>query len=339
MFPFHILRAIIGGTSAIDLDALRVDDLADADSFLQAYGYDLSHAADRAAVDDIRRRSVSFLEEVLLDPGEQIPLSVRDTTDIRRHLVEVSTQRPTTSSLWACALLRVMHATAHADSDLAERFGAQIRAQVLGRFRPHITRGPHGLRLGDLPLLSFEERGEKPPHSVILKLLQKPENVAAAVFDRVALRFVTADRLSALLVVRYLRAHHIIQFANIKPSRSRNSLVDLERLERTLRDAEIDPETLVADVQAWPYPQAADSRTNPHSGRTYHAIQFTCRQRIRVTDGSGSELAFFFPFEVQILDRESYDESRIGDAAHAAYKARQREVCRRRVLGPLASVR
>lgn len=103
---------------------------------------------------------------------------------------------------------------------------------------------------------------------------------------------------------------------------------------------------------------------NPFSGAEYRSIQFTCRQLIKIPhparrplenmlralrehtrdDVVGpllekveripiqKEIAFFFPYEIQILDYENYLKTRMGESSHAAYKKRQLQAARRRVL-------
>ena len=51
--------------------------------------------------------------------------------------------------------------------------------------------------------------------------------------------------------------------------------------------------------------------------------------------GSFAETRFAFPYEVQILDKASYLDSKVGHGAHASYKQRQLFAARRRVLGRL----
>ncbi len=46
----------------------------------------------------------------------------------------------------------------------------------------------------------------------------------------------------------------------------------------------------------------------------------------------GERLCFYFPFEIQLMDRESYLKTREGLASHKEYKQRQREAVRKRVL-------
>jgi uncharacterized protein (TIGR04552 family) len=113
---------------------------------------------------------------------------------------------------------------------------------------------------------------------------------------------------------------------------------------------------------------------NPHTSSTYRAIQITARQLIRWPDprlrwlekikkiaeenrlGIDSESksfekilsllriwggkekmeeTAFFPFEIQIMDFDSYQQSQIGKASHDRYKQSQLRTARRRVLGDL----
>lgn len=105
-------------------------------------------------------------------------------------------------------------------------------------------------------------------------------------------------------------------------------------------------------------------RMNPFSGDEYRSIQFTCRQLIKLPHPARrplervietvrahadpdvasalvsrieaipiqNEMAFFFPYEIQILDYENYLKTRMGESSHAAYKKRQLQAARRRVL-------
>ena len=102
---------------------------------------------------------------------------------------------------------------------------------------------------------------------------------------------------------------------------------------------------------------------NPFSSRWYRAIQFTCRQLIvapdptfrfwnEVQEAVGTsktaqnllkkipitlreKRTFYYPFEIQILDLESYVESIGGRSRHREYKAKQRLMARNRVLRDL----
>lgn len=331
LFPFHTLRSVIAGTSAIDVPHLNVRSRQEAEGFLSAYGYDLDDPHDVAEMAALRSEAVAFLDR-MLEAGDAIPDTVRDEQDVLR-LIRIASDPGHKNQRAVCALLRVMHTLAHSSSWFADRFHDSIQRQVLARIEPFLREEAGQKYLADVPLVHFEMRARKERWSLALKLLHKAENVAADVFDYVGLRFVTRDRLDALLVVRALRTNNMIMFANVKPSRSRNTLMDLDRLETWFAaNPEPDLEALRREVQTWA-PPAGDPERNRYSDAAYRSLQFTCRQRIHVTDSTGRPLRFFFPFEVQILDEESYRISREGFASHDEYKRRQVADARRRVLG------
>lgn len=355
LLSWDLLQAIIGGNSALDLPRLHVSSRADAHDFVRCYGFDWDIDGHRREAETIRSRACSFIERELLTGGS-VPDQVRDQRDVREIVLWASSPDPTSRQRWACALLRVMHAVAHCNFPLQDRYGSQIRTQILDRFHPHLHSDEHGqLLLGDgpdaIPLVDFQAKEAKPLDSTVLKLLHKVENVATAIFDHVGVRFVTQDRLDALQVVRYLRRHNVFMLANVKPARSRNNLVDLGRLADAL---EVQPFSDEASRERWvrdnigafapdhedraSLPKEALPPRNPFSSTAYHSIQFTCRQLIRVPDPADPslELRFFFPYEVQVLDVASYEEARSGRASHEVYRERQRRAVVRRVLGTLA---
>ena len=117
---------------------------------------------------------------------------------------------------------------------------------------------------------------------------------------------------------------------------------------------------------------------NPHSSREYKAIQLTCRQRVRYPDPALTyidklesylqaapenqhsrkiieafltlisawsptnpglrEVSIFFPFEVQILDRQAARSVEKGSASHDCYKKAQIRSARKRILGKVLAL-
>ena len=351
LFSSEVLSSIIGGASAVDIPRMRLHDREEALDFLHCYGFSWSEPSHRDELERIRQTALRFIETALLEPGESMPEALREETDLPALLLAAS-RPPDRAQRWRCALLRVMHAIAHAYSPLERRYGDQIRGQILGRFHEHLFGEDGALMLGSgpdaIPLADFGFKSSKTLRSTTMKLLHKAENVAADVFDRIGVRFVTRSRFDAMLVVRYLRTHNVMMFANVKPTRSRNTLVDLEHLQTCTAalDREVVAGRLAPDertarlramVEARPCPSPRAAPDNQFSLINYRSIQYTCRQLIRVREpsASGGEVQFFFPFEIQILDVESYAEARSGLASHEVYKARQRAAVRRRVLGAL----
>jgi len=300
------VHTLVGGGSAIDVPRLHVNTLAEAEDFLLCYGYDWHNIQHRTEIERIRGESLTFIDrELLADVALRVPEELRDETDLRRLILFASGETGPSRQRWACAVLRVMHTFSHCHSYFNDRFGEQIRRQILDRFEPHLRLTETGWSLGhgsmSIPLERFEFKPVKPRSSLVLKLLHKPENVAADVFDRIGLRFVTKERFDAVLAVKYLTENSVVMFANGKPSRSRNTLIDMEWLQeeilllqeevragRMQRYAVL--EELRARVSAQPYPSGPAPSYNPYSALAYHSIQFTCRQMVRVSNPYAGEL-------------------------------------------------
>lgn len=374
-FRWEMMDTMLSGKSAIDVPRLYVQSLEDASSFLDCYGYDVSKSAHRDDLEGFRTESIDFIEkELLSDEPMRIDSEVRGEKDVRKLLLWASTDAHSERQLWSCVLLRVMHTFAHAGSYFQGEYGDQIRDQILERFTPHIDRRPDGstwLGRGPeaIPLTAFELKFTKSRYSLAMKLLQKAENVAADVFDWIGVRIVTRERFDALLAVRYIRTSNIAMFANVVPGRSRNTLIDLQQMRtemshmrderRAGRMAEYEElQYLRERVIELGYPTREGTPYNPFTAVTYHSVQFTCRQLIRVSNphlhaltralperpasairsildrfGVQTEVRFFFPFEIQIIDEESYQGAFEGLASHATYKQRQRYAVKRRLWG------
>jgi len=50
-------------------------------------------------------------------------------------------------------------------------------------------------------------------------------------------------------------------------------------------------------------------------------------------DPDSKPFRFFYPFEVQIMDRGTFERQSQGPTAHEAYKERQKKAARERVFG------
>ncbi len=331
------LKTVLNGQSIIDSPKLQVSTLEEAEAFLACYGFDYGQLEDRQEIESIRQDSIIFIEEVLLAEGEEIDLEVRNQENVLKLLLWVSEPVASVRSQWACALLRVMHTFSHCGSYFNERYHDQIKEQVFERFDHHIRHTSNGTYIGDIELVVYESRSSKSRHSAVLKLLHKAENVAADIFDWLGIRIVTRDPLDALKVLCYLRQHNVVMFANIKPSRSRNTLIDVNWVEDRWQDI-ADLEQAEIDRDLIKYPDEEGRVTdNLFSGSSYRSLQFTCRQRIRLREADGTRIRFYFPYEIQILDEANYQSNRHGEASHEQYKLRQVKSVRRRVLGRLCT--
>jgi len=374
-FSWETLRSFLDGVSPIDLQRLALTTREEARQFLIWYGYDLASPSEHHEAWQVFREGIDYLGRVLCpaptpeDVALQLPEKLQEVEDLTDLLVLAS--QPGELQPWSCALLRVMHTISHANHAVRSPYYSQIQAQILERYRQHIyTDGQGQLFLGKgllaVPLDEIDLREEKKRDSLILKLLHKPANVAQSVYDRIGVRLVTPTKVDALLVLKYIRKHHLAIFANVMPGRSRNTLIDLERFRQVYENiAAPGPSNLKKD---WSQLQSGEAPApNPHSDPEFRSIQFTCRQLIRIPNPQYSSLSrlreklqeqlpvqevdclleeltqanpepvlrFFFPYEVQILDRENHRRTQHGSSSHANYRLRQLKTARARVLGSL----
>ena len=132
----------------------------------------------------------------------------------------------------------------------------------------------------------------------------KKENVAEELFDRIGIRFVTRNKLDCLKLMHILHQNYIIMVNNIKPSRSQNSLVDLDSFrEQHANLIKIGiKENLTEEEFAKNLNDLAETCTttnykgNNHTSKEYSAIHFTCRQLIKYKN----------PFYQQFLEMRAF---------------------------------
>ncbi len=395
-FRSDVLDVIIGGKSSLDTpNVFQIVTLEEADRFIQNYGYDLENPIENAEILGNFHEGLNFIRKYFLKPENpnglklEIPRKILELTDVRELLLYASysrkgqSQDPQGENLqtWACALLKIMHTITHIDKDLRTPYFSDIQKQIFDRYYKLVHRDAEGhLYLGErdddplrIDLKAFETKPKKSRDSIILKLLHKPENVAEDIFDRVGIRFITPTKLSALRVVKYLKDKMVVIPSNIKPSRSRNTLLDLDAFRiqlidtlKTLDDVSTDKKLLEAKLEAAAV-HPSTGPTNPHSSQFYQALQFTARQLIKLRNpmhevirdlrsaakeaapqldllkildridpkSIQKELRFFYSYEVQVVDQASAEENERGRSAHSEYKKAQVHTAMKRVMGVL----
>lgn len=308
-FDWEVLDVVIGGRSAVDSrQPLRLRTNEDAVHFLDCYGYSTENPIEKAELFGNFQEALSFIRRYFLQPEnpdgikEDIPKRLAEVTDIGQLLTYAS-EGGKELGPWACAVIKVMHTISHMDKDLRTHYFSDIQTQILDRFYKHIhtdeetgqvylgrdTRDPDRV-----DLVLFDSKPKKKRDSVLLKLLHKPENVAEDIFDRVGIRFVTKNKYDCLRVVRFLKERYVIMPANMKPSRSRNNLINVEEFQREL-------DRLISDATKYKWAtEELDKRLvefcespnaepnsgkrgadNKHSSDFYRSIQFTGRQLIK----------------------------------------------------------
>ena len=221
-------------------------------------------------------------------------------------------------------------------------------------------------------MLRYLKKERKDRKSTLVKLLSKPQAMVEAIYDRIGFRFVTETRWDAFQLLRTLNQEGLISAPNIYPQRSLNTLIPADELRDFVEDTHAQLESRSLDdavlqhlIQKFEQDSTVSLKAirNRFSSSWYRAIQFTCRQLIVAPDSThlfwtdlrkellkidGMEerlkkvpitlrekRTFYYPFEIQILDKASYVEAIGGRSRHREYKARQRLMARNRVLRDL----
>ena len=305
------MHTILGGRSAIDLSHLRLSSQGEEEAynFLARYGYDIRLPAHARDVEFIRVEALGFLRGVVVAGIDEleVPTELDSLPILDVIRLAAGEGRPAAGAIgnerrafdlrmaWACTLLRVMHTIAHANNYFQDNYYREIRAKILDRFIAQVRTGEDGSqylhsKTMDVPLVRFEIKETKPLRSVVVKLLQKQENVAYDLFDHIGVRMIVEKPVDALFAVRALREEHTIMFPNIKPTRSRNTLMDLEGYDAHVRDClrryqkgDLDELQTVDAIQDFDQKPVSTEQVdwNPYSSDKYRSIQFTCRQMIR----------------------------------------------------------
>ncbi len=371
------LGAVMAGISAIDLPSLAIRNRKEAREFALEYGFDVDNPVALEEIARVHGEAIAFIGEFFLTE-EQRNLITKEVSH-PEHVIDLLVlssnylKKSNLTQMWACAVLKVMHGIFHIIHDSKLMYFDEIKKQIFDSIDKVIVCQDSQYFLTDnqmrIPLFHYEKKRNKGKKSILLKLLQKPSYVASDIYDHLGIRLIFQTKAECLFALKALRRNHLISVTNIKPFRSRNSLVDLNTtksifnryrplLNRTKEYPheilqKIDEEVNAAAIEKSP-------STNPHSSAQYQAIQVTARKMIRVDnpiylkiknliDYMGDKLevpdrflidldhnrehSFYFDYEIQVLDRASYLNSLHGPASHEAYKKRQRKTARKRVLG------
>lgn len=356
--PF-VLNSVVGGKSALDMPRLNIRTDSEAEQFILGYGFDLKSPQTEERIWYFHRRALVLLEEKLGFSSAEIPEVLRDRKklgDPRQLLLWASSVKEEEKELqkWSCALLRAMHVFVHSENDLFSTFSEEIQKQILTPFQDCIfhegTTGTtfmkrnsvHSVEHEPVALVGFEVKPFKTSTSTVIKLLARPSALAMNVFDKLGFRFVTHSMFDTFRVVRFLVEENLISFPHIIPEQSSNNLYPTDLFlkisaEIAKADAKRSPEQISQIFQERLLdadPKDIDGlfrKNNQYSGEDYRFIKFISRKLIHINTAAGA-FSFFYPFEVQIMDKESHEKILSGPSKHQAYKERQRLAARQRIL-------
>ncbi len=385
-YPWPMLDVVLQGLSILDTSRLDVRTMEEATTFAGAYGFDLSDPSDVDLLWTFFDESVKYLETLLANAEYRTaPEHLRtrkSVLDIRRLVILASDTATHEDQRWACAILRVMHVLVHLQYDPRLRYFEQVQNQILSRLDGHLFTDPESgaLYLGSgetggerIKLLYFKKKDRKDREREIVKLLHKTESLAEEIYDRIGFRLVTETKFDAMRALRLLIDKNVISVANIRPGRSRNRLLDVKRfhfeidrlsahVEKSGEDAPYVEKMVRRLERRISLSGLGRSLINPNTSEHYRAIQFTCRELVKVRNPhyrtydtlrqqlesvhgglQALQEAFpqppplwehvFFPYEIQIMDVKAYADSVFGRSNHDEYRRKQLLKAQARVFG------
>jgi uncharacterized protein (TIGR04562 family) len=396
-FNWETFDVVCSGKSSLDATnyLTELSERKQVAEFLDGYGFNITDPVENAELFGIFQEALQFIKRYFLKEGTdegldlKIPHYLYSITNISELFLAAtgnSTQKLSTEeTLWAGVVLKVMHTILHADKDLRYRYYSTIQQQIFDRFYKFIHRDNENRlfmkseSMNNIPLYDFQTKAKKTRDSIIIKLLHKTENVAEELFDRIGVRIITYNKLDALRVIKFLQKNYVIMVNNIKPSRSQNTLVDLQMLRKKMyqlyKDAirgnyteDVFYQQLNNTIEDCAPGSAG--HINRHSSDEYRAIHFTGRQLIKYrnpfmssfnevrkmalkekenplsqallhldTSAISRDVRFFYPFEVQITDYESHLKNTQGEASHAEYKRAQLRSAMKRIFRPILELK
>lgn len=355
---WDILETMLKGQSGLDLKQVPFDSLEEADSFLQQYGFDWDNPDDQEMILRIQAKAIEFIEDRFLQSHTswdhfwsntelfKIPREFKHMDTPMLLLMASHHNKNAWQQGWACAIVKLMHLICHTEHSFYANYLEEAQQQILPRFQSllfchaqtkHLCLGkPNGVYI---PIVDFQIKDPKSMASVITKLICKKESIAEQVLDLIGFRIVTETPADAILALEILRHHRAIIFSNLVASRSRNGLVDFDafqKLAHALREKHDENEVDINHLRAivTEYLEKPSKWDNDHSHEKYRAIHVTGRQLIQVPHNN-KQVRIFFPFELQVVDKQSHINNHLGESAHNQYKRKQFIRARRRILAPL----
>lgn len=354
-FNFEDLSVVAGGSSVIDQTKLHIFNLDEADAFLRSYGFDLSKESEEQRAWYFHRRALVLLTEKLKFAENEISVDVRDPQklkDIRNLLIWASDVSQPDRQRWSCAVLRCIHAFIHGEMDLFNEFAEEIQVQILSPFENAIVhedqmylRSFKKEGLPQVPLAQFQTKPLKSSSSTVIKMLAKRDVIAMQIMDKIGVRFVTRTVFDSYQVIRFLVEENLISYAHILPDQSSNNLYPVkeflevcDKLNRKYGDQhKMSAEKIDRLLRARFNTQKSKGilnlfrKQNAFSSQQFKYIKFIARKLVRISTGPYAGFSFFYPFEVQIIDNDTFSLMQSGDSEHSAYKSRQIDAARKRV--------
>ena len=344
LLDVEALRLILLGSSVIDWQRLAFTRREEVDHFLRLCLFDPDSPSDQAWMRGILGDAVEYLRETF---RYRVVPAVAEPAEIHDLFLYASGSGEPQYRKIACVLLKLCHVIHHIEGrDLfhllplaEETFGEMAEARVMAVFQE--------MKADGFPI--EEARSSvKSRASLISKLLQKAETLAAEIYDRTRFQIVVTERADVLPVLHGL-TQRLFPFHLVVPGQSANSLIDF----RAVCDATPAWAPIVDSLQfgvdfssgASGSAQRVDTGRSEFSGRTYQVLKCVVDMPLRIDERLISPAVVAATrartvhclVELQIVDAATARSNAAGDNDHQRYKRRQRLRVLRRLARGLAT--
>jgi uncharacterized protein (TIGR04552 family) len=325
------VRLLLGDGSVVDWRRLFYRDRDEVARFLAVNGYRLDVPEELARIVDLHARSVSFVEETF---DMEIPPRIRRPADVTELFLLASHGRRWEQRA-ACVVLKMMHVINHLE---AKRLSYHLSVSEHALFEAANQSVDACIKaMGDegLGILRYDP-STKTEHSLLTKLISKPQVTAAQIFDKLRFRLTLYSRHDIVPVIQWL-TRKLFPFNHVVAGETHNTILSEEEIFRVL-DAQ-----LSEPLPSWRDTTELDPVPfNPATSRLFNMVSFVVELPVRIDDlcDPATRAPFahlghlvLVPLEFQVFDEDTAEANRRGEANHNAYKNRQLSVVAQRLWG------
>ncbi len=325
------VRLLLGDGSVVDWRRLFYNNREEVVRFLDVNGYRLDKPEERVRLTDLHTRAVEFVESTF---DMEIPPRVRRPVDIAQLFLLASRGRRWEQRA-ACVVLKMMHVINHLEAKkLSYHLSVSERA-LFKAARDKVDACIEAMREEGLGIARYEP-SRKSEHSLLTKLISKPQVTAAQIFDKLRFRLTVCSRHDIVPVLQWL-TRHLFPYNHVVAGETHNRILSEDEVFRAL------DEQLSEPLPSWKDHTELDPVPfNPATSRLFNMVSFVVELPLRIdrlcdeeTRKNFSHLGHLLlvTLEFQVFDEETAQTNRRGEANHDAYKTRQLSVVAQRLWG------
>lgn len=316
------LRLLLRGESVVDWHRLDYSTYEDSRRLLALNALDWDDPRDRERIETLRAHAADYLRRILklsIDDDVASEASFLDLPLMASGVIGLRKQQRN-----ACTLLKVMHILYHLDARELRTRLALSDSELFESVERSVLDIFDQLQASGAPVVEFQW-SRKTRESLLTKMLVKRETSAARVFDRLRFRLIVKRRSDVAAILR-LMLHKLIPFNYVVPGQTVNSLIDVAKFDR------VGPSPLTTT-------EGRGADTNEFSDANFRVLNFIADLPVRVDEFVPADQldvergnVVFVLAEFQILDAATAAANEEGEASHEAYKTRQHQRVRERML-------